>query len=263
MIKKLAIVGGGLALLVALLSTTSVGSYATTAISRIRHRVDYSVPVKFKLDDAKEQLARIAPEINQMKYEFARQELQVKRLHEEVLASESALDDQLANIVRLKSHLESGDTVFVSRGRNYSIEQVELDLKRRWDLYKTNESVLQTKQEVLQAQQAGLDAARQQIAETEAQREKLEVEIAQLEARMRLVEVAKTASDLHFDDSRLARLRSSLDDIRSRIQVEEHMLNTSEAQDFNGIPLDDEDESVDTLGEINTYLSNSSVGLEH
>ena len=72
MIKKLAIVGGGLALLVALLSTTSVGSYATTAISRIRHRVDDSVPVKFKLDDAKEQLARIAPEINQMKYDKAR-----------------------------------------------------------------------------------------------------------------------------------------------------------------------------------------------
>lgn len=259
MIKKIAIVGGGLALLVTLLAGTRFGSYASTAISGAWGRVDDSVPLDFKLSDAREQLGRLAPEINQMKYEFARQETQVARLREDVEASQENLEEQLANIVRLKSHLDSGETAFVSRGRSYTTSEVEMDLSRRWELYKTSESVVATKHEVLVAQEAGLAAARQKIAETEAQREQLEIEIAQLEARLRLVEVAKTASDLNFDDSRLARLRSSIDDIRSRIQVEEHMLNASEAQDFNGIPLDEEEGTADVRSEIDSYLSNRSV----
>lgn len=260
MVKRIAIVGGGLLLLMTLLvGGTNVGSYAMTAFKGLRNRVDDSVPLDFKLSDAREQLTRLAPEINQMKYEFARQEIQVSRLREDVESSQANLDEQLANIVRLKSHLDSGETAFVSRGRSYSTEEVEMDLKRRWELYKTSESVIETKHEVLVAQEAGLNAARQQIAETEAQREQLELEIAQLEARLRRVEVAKTASELNFDDSRLAHLRSSIDDIRSRIQVEEHMLNTTEAQDFNGIPLDEETVSEDVRSEIDTYLSNRSV----
>ena len=265
MIKKVALVGLGVALLVTLMFGSRLPSYAGTAYSRIRQQVDESVPIEFKLRDARNQLAKLAPEVNQMKYEFARQQLRVERLGEEVAASREKLDEQLAGIVRLKDHLDSGETAFVSRSRSYSVVDVENDLKRRWDLYKTSQSTVDTKTEVLNAQQAGLDAARQKIAETESQREQLEVEVAQLEARLKLVEVAKAASDLNFDDSRLSRLRESLDDIRSRLEVEEHMLDTVTGEGFSGIPLEEEVNSGDVMQEIDAFLSStrSEVGTDH
>jgi peptidoglycan hydrolase CwlO-like protein len=265
MVKKVVLVGLGVALLVTLLFGTRVTSYTATAIGQMRQRIDDTVPVEFKLKDARNQLAKLDPEVNQMKYEFARQQLRVDRLQEEVVAAREGLDEQLAGIVRLKDHLDSGETMFVSRDRSYSVTEVQADLKRRWDLYKTSQAIVDTKAQVLTAQQAGLDAARQKIAETESKREQLEVEIAQLEARMKLVEVAKTASDLHFDDSRISRLRESLDDIRSRIEVEEHLLDAVDGESFNGIPLEEEVATGDVINEIDAFLSTRSAGesLDH
>lgn len=261
MLKKVAFVGLGAVLLVTLLFGSRLPSYASTMYKRVQAQVDDSVSLQFKLQDARNQLDKLEPEVNQMKFEFARQELRVNRLQEDVVAARENLDGQLAQIVLLKNHLESGDSAFVTKGRSFSVAQVEKDIKRRWDLYKTQETVVKTKEQVLDAQVSGLEAARQQIAETEAQRETLEVEIAQLEARLKLVEVAKTTSDLSFDDSRISRLRESLDDIKSRLEVEEHIVNSDAGADFGGIPLEDNVEAGDVMAEIDQYITGGTTDL--
>ena len=249
MIKKVAIVSVGALLLVTLLFGSRLPSYASTAYQRVRQTVDDSVSLEFKLRDARNQLQKLTPEINHMQFEFTRQE---------VASSQDKLEDQLARIMLLKNHLESGETAFVTNGRSFSVTEVQQDIARRWDLYKTSKSIVETKSEVLQAQEAGLEAARRKIAETQGLREKLEVEIAQLEARMKLVEVAKTASEVHFDDSRVSRLRESLDDIRSRLEVEEHLVNSVTGDSFAGIPLEDSTASSDVMAEIDAYLAGST-----
>ena len=261
MIKKVAFVGLGVGLLVTLAFGSRLPSYASTMFRSVQATVEDSVSLEFKLDDARNQLDKIGPEVNQMKYEFVRQELRVDKLEKDVAAARDNLEAQLAKIVVLRDHLDGGGSMFVSKGQSFTVKDVQKDIKRRWDLYKTQESVVTTKEQVLQAQQAGLEAARQKIAETEGLRETLEVEIAQLEARQKLVEVAKTSSEISFDDSRIARLRESLDDIRSRLEVEEHVVNNASAADFGGIPIDDEIEAGDLMAEIDSYLGGSSESV--
>ncbi len=261
MIKKVAFVGLGVGLLVTLAFGSRLPSYASTMFRSVQATVEDSVSLEFKLDDARNQLDKIGPEVNQMKYEFVRQELRVDKLEKDVAAARENLEAQLAKIVVLRDHLDGGGSMFVSKGQSFTVKDVQKDIKRRWDLYKTQESVVTTKEQVLQAQQAGLEAARQKIAETEGLRETLEVEIAQLEARQKLVEVAKTSSEISFDDSRIARLRESLDDIRSRLEVEEHVVNNASAADFGGIPMEDEIEAGDLMAEIDSYLGGSSESV--
>ena len=261
MIKKVAFVGLGVGLLVTLAFGSRLPSYASTMFRSVQATVEDSVSLEFKLDDARNQLDKIGPEVNQMKYEFVRQELRVDKLEKDVAAARDNLEAQLAKIVVLRDHLDGGGSMFVSKGQSFTVKDVQKDIKRRWDLYKTQESVVTTKEQVLQAQQAGLEAARQKIAETEGLRETLEVEIAQLEARQKLVEVAKTSSEISFDDSRIARLRESLDDIRSRLEVEEHVVNNASAADFGGIPIEDEIEAGDLMAEIDSYLGGSSESV--
>jgi hypothetical protein len=51
----------------------------------------------------------------------------------------------------------------------------------------------------------------------------LEVEIENLQARVASLRVAQTASDSKLDDSHLAKTRSLLDDLASRVEVEEEV----------------------------------------
>ena len=58
------------------------------------------------------------------------------------------------------------------------------------------------------ARQRNLDAARQKLATMMSAQRQLLVEVENLEAKLKLVEVAQASSDLHLDDSQLARRRS-------------------------------------------------------
>ena len=74
MLKKVAFVGLGAVLLVTLAFGSRLPSYASTMYKSVQAKVDDSVSLQFKLEDARNQLDKLGPEVNQMKYEFVRQE---------------------------------------------------------------------------------------------------------------------------------------------------------------------------------------------
>jgi hypothetical protein len=71
-----------------------------------------------------------------------------------------------------------------------------------------------------------------------------------------MLKVAKTASDFNFDDSRLARTKELIEDIRTRIEVDSKLLN--EVQHVSGqIQLDEEpqdDDSADITDRVSEYF---------
>jgi enoyl reductase-like protein len=80
----------------------------------------------------------------------------------------------------------------------------------------------------------------------------LGVQVENLEARLKMVEVAKTASEFQIDDSQLSRTRELLRDIESRIEVDAQLFN---AEDFitDEIQLDDPQEKAGILERITEY----------
>ena len=73
---------------------------------------------------------------------------------------------------------------------------------------------------------------------------------------MKMIEVAQTASEISFDDSRLSRTRELIDEINTRLDVADRLLNTN-TQLFDRIPLEDpEAESNDILEEITRHFGN-------
>ncbi|MEC7449430.1 MAG: hypothetical protein VYC80_11130, partial [Planctomycetota bacterium] len=92
MIKKVAFVGLGVGLLVTLAFGSRFPSYSTTIFRIVPATVEDSVSLEFKLDDARNQLDKIGPEVKQMKYEFVRQELRVDKLEKDVAAARENLE---------------------------------------------------------------------------------------------------------------------------------------------------------------------------
>lgn len=254
MVKKVLLVSAGAFVVFALIFGRSGFSYVSTSLSELRNSVRDSVPVEFQIKNARDEIQKLDPEIHEMMREIAKEELEVENLRDEVRSQQSSLDTSFTHIMLLKNHLESSDSYFVYDGESYSVEQVKSELRRRFENHKTKTETHDSLKQVLAAREAGLEAARQQLEETRLKKHELEVRVENLEAQARMVEVAKTASDLNFDNSRISRTQELLDDIESRIAVEKTIVDVQETN-IGGIPLEREESGSDDITEeIEVYF---------
>jgi hypothetical protein len=93
-----------------------------------------------------------------------------------------------------------------------------------------------------------------------AAKRQLEVDVENLEARLKMVEVAQTSSQYHFDDSQLARVKQLMTDIRTRLGVAEKLVN-ADIQCQDEIPL--EESAPDNIVEqVTEYFEGNGAGSQ-
>ncbi len=238
MIKK-AIIGTGLVLaLAAVVFGTGVYSYVRTSAGYLSEAVTDNVPLDFQIDRARGLIRDLVPEIRKNMHVIAKEEVEVERLERETADAEAKLAKAKGDILRLTSDLGTGKDVFVYAGRNYTASEVKSDLHNRFERFKTSEATLATLREIHKARQTSLDAAREQLKNTLAEKRRLEVEVENLEARLKMVAAAQTTSEYNFDDSKLARAKELINDLRARLDVAERLVHSD--GHFQGeIPLDE------------------------
>jgi len=120
----------------------------------------------------------------------------------------------------LHADLKSGDQVFRYGNRDYTIHQVKMDLANRLARCQTRDGTLKQMHQVYEARLRGLNSSRQQLEQMLATRRQLEVDLENIDAHRKMVEVAKTASHLSLDDSRLSRIKDLLADLNTRLEVD-------------------------------------------
>ena len=238
MIKK-AIIGGGVLLLLGLLLVgRDAVSYIGTSAGCLKDSVKDSVPVDFQIQRARGMIKNLVPEVRKNMHTIAREEVEVARLQEQISRSEARLAKEKEGLLRLKTDLGTGEAAFQYVGRKYTAQQVRNDLARRFERYKTGEATLSSLEEIHRARQKSLDAARQKLEGMLASRRQLQVEVENLEARVQMIAAAKTTSDYNFDDSKLGRVKELVQDLRTRLDVAERLVN-AEGYFHEEIPLDE------------------------
>lgn len=259
MIKKALFVGVALVLLGSLFAGTGMVSYVTTAVDRVQDRVKSNVPVKFEIDRARRMMKDLEPEIERNMHLIAREEVEVAKIERDLDMNEQQLAKSRNEILRLKGDLESGSSQFVYAGRSYSSHEVKTDLANRFQHHKTAEATVEQLQKILRARQNGLKAARDKLEGMLAAKRQLAVEIENLQARVKMVEVAQTTSQFNFDDSQLARTRDLINEINTRLEVTERMMN-QQVQLSDRIPLDEESAEVeDVLDAVTNYFGTGQM----
>lgn len=91
---------------------------------------------------------------------------------------------------------------------------------REWESYKRAEEALKSKESLLEAKETALSAARDQLSTMRSKKEELEVAVAQLEAELKTLRASQARSTIQLDDSRLARIKASVADLRNRLRSE-------------------------------------------
>lgn len=248
MIKKAVLAGAGAVLLLGLFFGRDAFSYVATGWGRVHQAVNDSVPVTFQLDRARQMIKDLDPEIRRNMHLIAKEEVEVARLEAQVTKNEKELAKAKEDILRLKTDLERGGSTYVYAGRSYNERQVKTDLEHRFARYQTTEATTDKLEKILVARQKGLAAAREKLEAMLAAKRQLEVDVENLEARLKMVEVAQTTSEINFDDSHLARTKELLAAIGSRIDVAEKLVN-ADTHFHDEIPLDDDGESTSDITE--------------
>lgn len=253
MIKKTLFFVAGGALVLALLFGGRLVPYAKTTINKIREQAKSAVPVSVQIDSARDQLENVDAEVKEMMMNVAREEVDIRNVRNRLEKNQSELDRQYSHIMRLKSHVDSGE-VYTARGRVYSNERLRDELTSLFKVFKTSEKTVADLQKTLSIREQGLEAAKQQLEETIAQRHELAVEIENLTARKQMVDVAKTASKLNLDQSELSEAREMIQEISTRIEVEAQFLELT-PQFISTIPTEDiNDGSGDIVQDIDDYF---------
>lgn len=225
MIKKGLLVGGALVLLLGLFFGRDAMSYTRTSLGWVQQSVRDSLSIDFEINRAHEMIKNLDPEIHRNMHLIAKEEVEVKGLRDHVAEAESLLSKHKADIERLTSDLQRGDSTFVYCGKSYTPKQVELDLTRRFEQFKVKEATLSKLRQVLAARENGLIAGREKLKAMQAAKSRMEVDVANLEARLEMVKVAQSTSEFNFDDSRLSRTKQLVKDIGARIDVAEKLVN--------------------------------------
>jgi chromosome segregation ATPase len=253
--KSLYVAAAGVLLLGLLFGRDAIG-YVSTSVAELRQQVKDSVPVEFEIERARNMIKNIDPEIRRSMHLIAKEEVEVQNLAGRIDGLKEKLAKDEANILRMKTDLESGESYIYYKGERFASTEVKADLANRFERFKTNDATLASLHKVMHARRTSLDAAREKLDAMVAAKRQLEVEVENLEARQKMVEVAKTTANFNFDDSHLARTKELISDIQTRLQVEETMLNNyGEYQDNAEIPVGEEEAEVKNLGdEITEYF---------
>jgi chromosome segregation ATPase len=252
MIKKAIFAGLGICLVSSVFFGRDALSYFRTTAGRMKDTVRSSVPLDFEIDRARRMVKELVPDIRKNMHVIAKEEVEVEQLHKQIAQTESRLDKERNELVRLKNDLGTGNSVFHYAGRQYSATQVKGDLANRFERFKTTDATLASLKDIEQARQRSLAAAREKLDGMLAAKRKLEVDVEHLEARLKMIEAAQTTSEYAFDDSRLSRVKELITDLRTRLDVAERLTSAEGA--FHGeIPLS-EAASDNLLDEVTEYL---------
>lgn len=237
MIRK-AVIGAGVALLVGMFFFgRDVFSYVRTSAGYVKEAVTDSVPMEFQIDRARGMIQDLVPEIRKNMHIIAKEEVEVERLQKQIDDAQTNLTRDKGDLMRLKADLSTNKGLFRYAGRNYTTDQVKLDLANRFERYKTGEATLASLQEIHRAREKSLEAARQKLEGMLAAKRQLAVEVENLQARLQMVAAAQTTAAYNFDDSKLGRVKELLGDLKTRLDVAERMVN-AETNFHDEIPLD-------------------------
>jgi peptidoglycan hydrolase CwlO-like protein len=231
-------------------------SYARCGVDWLRSSASDSMPVEWELKRARQMIADLKPEIESNAARIAREKVELSRLQKQRDETNERLAKTQADIQRLSEDLRSDNRHYTYGGRTYTSAQVKSDLSNRFKRFKTRRATCDKLDQMLSARESSLRAAQERMEAMLSARRQLEVEVENLQARLGALRVAQTSSQLNLDDSHLSRTRELLDEIATRIDVEEEVMEV-DVEYFGEIDLDEPSEE-NLLDEISAYFDPTS-----
>jgi hypothetical protein len=188
----------------------------STAMKRVHAKFERSINPEFELARIRDQIAQLTPDMYKNFHRVAQEMVEVERLKGKADDLQARLDVAKSELAVLTEAVEKGTTRVSINGRDFKVT----DLRGKLRTCQNLEGELNRTKQIYEAKKTGVEAARQQLAEVKKQKEELEVLAAQYEADLKMLALEQTKVKVQLDDSRLAEIKQSMENLRERIDVE-------------------------------------------
>ena len=232
-------------------------SYARTWITDWKKNAEANVPLDLKIKHAREEVAKLGPDIRKCMHVIAEQQVEVEEMEERIVKRQDQLKTDELAIHKMRNDLKSGDTQYVYSGVSYKASEVRKDLALRFERFRTFEEAVKRDAKILEAKKKAVKANERRLEQMMAAKKQLEVQIEQLEARWKTVQAAEATSDLEFDDSHLSQTKSLIRKLNKEIDVRTKVMAT-EGKMNGQIPVDVKQDRIpvtDVTKSIDDYFS--------
>lgn len=238
---------------VALLGT-DVCSYSRTLYGNAREAVDSQISGEFKLEDIRNQVGSLMPEIRNHMKVVAEQVVEVRNMQASIERKQSQLNNQKASILALRSDLDSSDNEFEYRQVSYTRHEVESDLVDRFAGFQLLEASLDRDIKILTATKQTLKANQKNLDAMMTRKQELIVKVSQAEARLKSLEATETINAIEVHDTQLSHVEKMLQQLNHDMDVREALLET-EGHVLGRIPVEEVNlPQTDVIGEIDQHF---------
>jgi chromosome segregation ATPase len=235
---KKGLIGAGLgALTLGLLFGTHAPSYVKTAFTKVRHSAQGAVPIQFKIDEARQQVAALEPTIKGHIQTLARADVEVDDLQEEILLTQANLDRQAKEMLALNEGLKSGRFQLTS-GATFSAAEVRTELASRLDTYRRGKETLQQKEETLKVKHQNVAAIKKALNEMATQKRALETQVEAIEAKLNQIEATQATNEFTFDTTPLSRAKKAVADLDKQLEIMARQAEYEGQYVEQGIPVE-------------------------
>jgi septal ring factor EnvC (AmiA/AmiB activator) len=217
-IKK-GVVGAGLgAMTLGLLFGTSAPSYVKTAFCRVRATAESRVPIEYKIEEARQQVAALEPAIKQNIEALVRAEIDVRDLDREIALTKANLEQEGREMAGLTDGLKNG-RFQLTGGSSYTADEVKADLASRLDQYKRTKEILVVKQATVKEKQQHVAAIRKVLHEMGSQKKALEAKIEGIETRLAQIRATQATNEYTFDTTPLSKAKAAIAELDKKLEV--------------------------------------------
>ena len=237
--------------------------YAKTWVKNVGQSVEDAVPMDFKIQNAKEELAGLAKPINACKQIVFEQRAKVSRQSRTIAKRRTILESKKTLLVARRNDLKEKNATYVYHGNTFTESEVKRDLSLQFRQYKASVENLSADSRILDAQKKSLEANQRKLTEMLSAQKELEVTIAELEARWKTVQASQAASEMQLDDTRLSEVKSLIRDLSDKLDYEESVLEAQGESISNAlIPLEAPRNGInkDIEKEMDAFFGGDSKG---
>jgi chromosome segregation ATPase len=224
--KTIALLAAAVLAVAVVAKTTNVGSYVGTLCSKAKASLKDSVPTEFDIDRIDREIAGLDQKLKDMYQPIAEHQVAVNSLRKEIEKRDGALKEKkevlLAAITNVKQ-AKKGERLIYG-GKAYTPDQVTKRIDLDHAQYKRLEAFNAAQRKLLESREATLQAAQDQFQTFVAKRDEFRVRLAQLRAEHEVNKLNAVGTDIEIDATPLASIGQSLDELKTRIDVQNHTL---------------------------------------
>jgi chromosome segregation ATPase len=200
---------------------TNLCSYASTLWAKGQRAVKGQVPRQFELDRIRNEIEKLDGDVRAMLGPIAEKQATVNRLKSEVETARAEHKKMRERLIALTQQVETGNAEICYEGNSKcTLNEAKAKLALDFALFKTADASLKSREQLLKAQEQNIAFAHKQLSKIVEQKRNFEVRLAQLEATEEHLNLQQVTSPLHFDESRVADIKNTLDAIQHSQQAD-------------------------------------------